>query len=146
MDENEWKYHGEGNKSLVVSHVQVRRRSRHTSRAKAGAEFKRRTGTPTARATLYVNSGGRWDTFKLKVFTSTVRVLRSYPRSLAGSLATDELRVKTKKKKRRKMVTESTTTDKTTAARHNSHAHIHVRSTLPTDRVTSWAVKCNRRS
>lgn len=23
MDENEWKYHGEGNKSLVVSHVQV---------------------------------------------------------------------------------------------------------------------------
>uniref|UniRef100_A0A8B9JED0 Inositol-pentakisphosphate 2-kinase n=1 Tax=Astyanax mexicanus TaxID=7994 RepID=A0A8B9JED0_ASTMX len=24
MDENDWKYHGEGNKSLVVSHVQVR--------------------------------------------------------------------------------------------------------------------------
>lgn len=23
MDENDWKYHGEGNKSLVVSHVQV---------------------------------------------------------------------------------------------------------------------------
>ena len=23
MDENEWNYHGEGNKSLVVSHVQV---------------------------------------------------------------------------------------------------------------------------
>ncbi|GAA6067326.1 inositol-pentakisphosphate 2-kinase [Tachysurus ichikawai] len=22
MDENDWKYHGEGNKSLVVSHVQ----------------------------------------------------------------------------------------------------------------------------
>lgn len=26
MDENDWKYHGEGNKSLVVSHVQVTRR------------------------------------------------------------------------------------------------------------------------
>ncbi|XP_056292466.1 inositol-pentakisphosphate 2-kinase isoform X2 [Pseudoliparis swirei] len=25
MDENEWKYHGEGNKSLVVSHVQISR-------------------------------------------------------------------------------------------------------------------------
>ena len=25
MDENDWKYHGEGNKSLVVSHVQVSR-------------------------------------------------------------------------------------------------------------------------
>ena len=25
MDENEWNYHGEGNKSLVVSHVQVRK-------------------------------------------------------------------------------------------------------------------------
>lgn len=24
MDENEWKYHGEGNQSLVVSHCQVR--------------------------------------------------------------------------------------------------------------------------
>lgn len=23
MDENDWKYHGEGNKSLVVSHIQV---------------------------------------------------------------------------------------------------------------------------
>ena len=23
MDENDWKYHGEGNKSLVVCHVQV---------------------------------------------------------------------------------------------------------------------------
>lgn len=23
MDENDWKYHGEGNKSLVVSHLQV---------------------------------------------------------------------------------------------------------------------------
>lgn len=25
MDENDWKYHGEGNKSLVVSHVQLSR-------------------------------------------------------------------------------------------------------------------------
>lgn len=25
MDENDWRYHGEGNKSLVVSHVQVSR-------------------------------------------------------------------------------------------------------------------------
>lgn len=25
MDENEWKYHGEGNKSLVVAHAQVSR-------------------------------------------------------------------------------------------------------------------------
>lgn len=24
MDENDWKYHGEGNKSLVVSNVQVK--------------------------------------------------------------------------------------------------------------------------
>lgn len=27
MDENDWKYHGEGNKSLVVSHVQVNKLS-----------------------------------------------------------------------------------------------------------------------
>lgn len=26
MDENEWKYHGEGNKNLVVAHVKVTRR------------------------------------------------------------------------------------------------------------------------
>lgn len=26
MDENEWTYHGEGNKNLVVAHVKVTRR------------------------------------------------------------------------------------------------------------------------
>lgn len=29
MDENDWKYHGEGNKSLVVSHVQVSQLAQH---------------------------------------------------------------------------------------------------------------------
>lgn len=29
MDENDWKYHGEGNKSLVVSHVQVSQLGQH---------------------------------------------------------------------------------------------------------------------
>lgn len=33
MDENEWKYHGEGNQSLVVSHCQVRRVTAGAARA-----------------------------------------------------------------------------------------------------------------